>query len=261
MTHPDGHPPQMADDPEEVLGGGATNVGSVVRVGDTVRRPRTASSPVVEAFLVHLEEVGFDGAPRFRGVDEEGRQVLTFVAGDVTPDPPWQLDDDANAAHLASTARLLRRLHQAGDGFVPPPGTSPRRTCPVPGTTWLHADAHYGNIVFRDNDAVALIDWDFAAQGDALYDPISLLVCTRQPRSDRPEERAERERSARRALSAILDAYHADHDQRRRAPIIAAEFFAGAADYLAELDDGVDRTDVVANRRDLAGWWRTEAVR
>jgi hypothetical protein len=52
---------------------------------------------------------------------------------------------------------LLRLLHTAGEDFVPPPGSLPRRACPAPGTTWLHGDVHYGNLVFRGDEPVALL--------------------------------------------------------------------------------------------------------
>src|SRR5689334_13553021 len=65
---------------EEPLAGG--NVAdSVVRVGDTVRKPWIASTPAVHAFLHHLTERGFAGALRPHGRDERGRQVLDFVPG------------------------------------------------------------------------------------------------------------------------------------------------------------------------------------
>jgi hypothetical protein len=43
----------------------------------------------VAAYLLHLERVGFDGSPRFLGVDERGREVLescrrTMPAGSAT---------------------------------------------------------------------------------------------------------------------------------------------------------------------------------
>jgi len=41
----------------------------VVRIGDTVRRPVGPHSPLVHALLAHLESVGFEGAPRFLGID------------------------------------------------------------------------------------------------------------------------------------------------------------------------------------------------
>ena len=97
------------------LFGGTANLGRVVRRGETVRRPVRANSEAVHALLGHLEEVGFDGAPRFLGVDGRGREVLSYIPGEpVTPPfPAWALTDEA----LRSVARLLRRYHEAAAEF------------------------------------------------------------------------------------------------------------------------------------------------
>ncbi|MBE7188596.1 MAG: aminoglycoside phosphotransferase family protein, partial [Jatrophihabitans endophyticus] len=103
----------FADGPEIALPAGDVTVG-VVRIGDTVRRPRSDVSGYVQAYLTHLETVGFDGAPRFLGIDGQGRDVLTFVDGVVPGDP---VDAWAAADHvLPGVARLLRRLHDASEG-------------------------------------------------------------------------------------------------------------------------------------------------
>ena len=62
---------------EVFLVGGIANRGRVVRIGDTVRRPQRATSPAIHALLRHLADVGFPGAPRFLGIDEQGREVLS----------------------------------------------------------------------------------------------------------------------------------------------------------------------------------------
>lgn len=92
---------------EQPLVGGNVN-GGVVRVGDTVRRTAGPHTPAVHAFLQHLYEVGFDGAPRPLGFDEQGREVLTFVPGVV----PWPARFDLLEpdAALVRVARLIRRL-------------------------------------------------------------------------------------------------------------------------------------------------------
>ena len=58
---------------ETVLAGGDLNL--VVRVGDSVRRPLGSWSSAVHALLRHFELVGFDGAPRFLGIDDQGREI------------------------------------------------------------------------------------------------------------------------------------------------------------------------------------------
>ena len=46
-----------------------------------MRRPAGFWTPAVQALLEHLEAAGFEGAPRPRGIDDEGREVLTYVDG------------------------------------------------------------------------------------------------------------------------------------------------------------------------------------
>ncbi|MDX2972995.1 hypothetical protein [Kribbella solani] len=59
----------MLEDGEEIppLGGNVTE--GLVRVGGTVRRPPGERDELVRDVLLHLERAGFEGAPRFLGVD------------------------------------------------------------------------------------------------------------------------------------------------------------------------------------------------
>lgn len=77
---------------EQTLEGGR-QTGGVVRVGETVRRPHHARSDYVHAVLEHLASVGFDGAPRLLGTDEQGREVLSYLAGEVVTRSPVRLSD------------------------------------------------------------------------------------------------------------------------------------------------------------------------
>jgi hypothetical protein len=136
------------------LTGGRLTAG-VVRVGDTVRRPAGAHSPFVHRLLEHLEAVGFAGAPRVLGIDQQDREILTFVPGWVPPNLD-HFGDDA----LAAAARLLRRFHDATAG------TALAGRCEVV----CHNDPSPCNSVFRDESPVALIDFDHAAPGSRLRD-------------------------------------------------------------------------------------------
>lgn len=178
---------------EVVLNGGVANRGLVVRVGDTVRRPLRPWSTATHALLRHLDDVGFEGAPRVLGIDDAGREVLTFVDGDAatTPLPSWALTDEA----LRSAAELLRRYHDAVASFdatahswgrQPPP--------PYAGELVSHNDPNTDNVVFRDGRAVALIDFDLASPGSRLWDVASLArlwAPIKDPR-DVPDSRRER---------------------------------------------------------------------
>lgn len=151
---------------EQLLAGGVDHVGAVVRIGDTVRKP--PASPAVRAFLTHLADAGFTGAPRWLGVDEQGRDVLDFIPGDVAipPYPAWAADEDL----LVSVARLQRELHAAAAGFSVPPGAAwPQRRDPA-GELVCHTDLCLENVVVRDGRAVAFVDFDLAHPVDPLFD-------------------------------------------------------------------------------------------
>ena len=158
-----------ADQAEIPLAGGDVTEG-VVRVGSTVRRPVGPHSPLVHALLTHLESAGFAGAPRFLGIDGSGREVLSYVDGEVAgqPRPPWI----ANETRLASVGRLVRAYDDAAASFIPAtdllPGTAPAEPAGIPpAPSYLpeligHADITPENVVFRDGQAFALIDFDLA---------------------------------------------------------------------------------------------------
>ena len=102
---------------EPLTGDGVTQ--GIVRIGDTVRRPLRPFSLTVQAYLAHLRDAGFTGAPLPFGIDDQGREVLSFVLGDVprNPLPP----ETARDGVLVALARLIRALHEASAGWVPPP--------------------------------------------------------------------------------------------------------------------------------------------
>jgi aminoglycoside phosphotransferase (APT) family kinase protein len=47
----------------------------------------------------------------------------------------------------------------------------------------VHADFHYGNMLFRDGRVVALLDWEIAQVGQPLLDLACLMVVARSSRS------------------------------------------------------------------------------
>lgn len=139
---------------EEPLSGGRITPG-VVRVGDTVRRPTTEASPFVAQLLGHLHREGFTGAPRHFGIDECGRDVLSYVPGQVPA--RFQRWSDLQ---VAAAGALLRALHDATRGS--------RLAAQHP--VICHHDPGPNNAVFQDEVPVALIDWDTAAPGEPLED-------------------------------------------------------------------------------------------
>jgi Phosphotransferase enzyme family len=141
----------------------------VFRRGGTVLRPAASWTPAVHALLRHLEQAGFEGAPRVigDGYDDQGREVLTYINGTFVHPGAWSDDGIWHAG------RLLRALHDATAGFRPPPDAV---WCPwpfradlgAPGTVISHCDAGPWNLAARDGLPFALIDWDTAGPTDRL---------------------------------------------------------------------------------------------
>src|SRR4051794_1438883 len=87
---------------EKPLAGGIANLGKVVRVGDTVRRPASAFTDPIFALFEHLRAPGFEGVPHALGWDDRGGEVLSFIEGDapIPPLPGWSMTGQALASAL-----------------------------------------------------------------------------------------------------------------------------------------------------------------
>lgn len=157
----------MGDD-EELLVGGNVSAG-VVRIGDTVRRPAGPHTPAVHALLTHLRDTGFRHAPRPLGLDEQGREVLSYLPG--VPIHPHRRDVIAPDRALARIGRLIREFHDASAGFVPPPGARWQVVIPDVGADLVvHHDLAPWNVVVAGDGGFGVIDWDVAAPGTRLWD-------------------------------------------------------------------------------------------
>ena len=179
----------------------------VVRIGDTVRRPVGAHTAAVHAVLRHLEEVGFGGAPRVLGIDDRGREVLSWIDGEVAHRP--FVPHPVGEAGLTRLGALLRRYHDAVGSWRP---REPRRwtaglRCLRAGEVVLHGDPGPWNVVWRGDVPVALIDWDLAEPGHPIRD-VAWAAWYAVPLSRRWEEagvRAEDDLAPR--LAALCEGY------------------------------------------------------
>lgn len=196
------------------------NVANPIRVGNTVRRDTGPWTPAVHDLLRHLRERGFDGAPLPLGLDEDGREILEYIEGvdgrEIAP----------TEASLRSGISLVRRLHDATVGFdysdrvwntkpfmVDQSGDAPEIIA--------HNDLGTWNLIYKDDLAVAVIDWDFAAPGSRLWDVASATWCSTPMYPDdlivrlgyHPDERAKRFR-------IICETYGVD-DRRRLLDLIS----------------------------------------
>lgn len=160
-------------DRENPLPGG--NVGGAVRVGATVRRPAGPWTPTVHALLAHLRRVGVPGVPQVLGIDEQGREILSYVEGTTVGE--GRPDRAHSDTLLVQTMRWLAGYHRAVAGFRP---ASPRWRLdprPVePGEIICHNDIAPYNLVVSGLDTesgprlVGVVDWDVAGPGRPIDD-------------------------------------------------------------------------------------------
>jgi Ser/Thr protein kinase RdoA (MazF antagonist) len=148
LDHLRGGDPVMDD--EIPLAGGQSTPG-VVRVGDTVRRPLKPGWEFRHALLRHLEDRGFAMSPRLLGIDQQGREMLTYLDGATITNgevPLFEIGAMIGAFHAATAGTSL-----AGKREV---------VC--------HQDIAPWNTVHRQGRLIGLIDFDGAAPGDRLDD-------------------------------------------------------------------------------------------
>jgi aminoglycoside phosphotransferase len=149
--------PEGAASGVEIPLGGGRSVDGVVRVGDTVRRPAVFATQLMRDVLVHLERVGFDAAPRWLGLDDQGRDVLSFVEGETFSDCRGIVWRDEQ---LAASARLLRRYHDAVGGSTLAAGEE----------VVCHGDYGPWNLIWVDGAPRFVIDFDNAHPGPRMED-------------------------------------------------------------------------------------------
>ncbi|TWD80955.1 phosphotransferase family enzyme [Kribbella amoyensis] len=146
-------------DVERPLSGGRT-VAGVVRVGETVRRPMSVRSPFAHRVLLRLAEADVGGVPRFLGVDEYGREILSYQAGE-TAHGRYEWTDE----QLVAMVRLVRAIHDALAG-TPEAGDA---------ETVCHHDLAPWNTILTAGHPTAVIDFDGAAPGPRADDLAYLL--------------------------------------------------------------------------------------
>ena len=224
---------------DENLAGGVANAGEVVRSGEFVLRPTNPYSATIHGFLKALRRTGFQGASLPVEIGNDCRERLIYIEGDV-PVPPFPAWAQSNEA-LASTTRLISSFHEASRKVAIPPGPwSEEIADPEGGPIICHNDICLENVVFRDGEAVALLDFDFAAPGRPIFDLATFaLMCV--PIDD--------DLSAGRRGWALVD-------RPTRLRLVADTYGLNDSDrfqVLDHLDRSVQRGGVFVQRRVAAG--------
>jgi thiamine kinase-like enzyme len=176
----------MSDEKHEVLKGGRVTK-NVVKIGETVRRPLTKNTNFVNQLLQYLEKVGFDRAPKFLGIDESNRQILSYIKGFVPPDL-----DKWSDKQLVTAAKLIRDYHDSTISFE------------SKGTEEIicHNDLSPCNAVMIAGLPFGLIDFDAAAPGSRISDLAyaTWMWCDLGNVEESPKEQGRR-------IKLMLDAY------------------------------------------------------
>jgi hypothetical protein len=153
--------------PNEVpLTGG--NVGGATRVGATVRRPTGPWTPAVHALLGYLRDAGLDSIPAVLGMDERGREMLSFIPGRSIDVATEAVSDDV----LAAAAAWLRRFHDIVRDYRPAGEVEWRhgRRTLGPDQIICHHDPGAYNWVIDGDRLAGVVDWDMAGPGEPIDD-------------------------------------------------------------------------------------------
>jgi tRNA A-37 threonylcarbamoyl transferase component Bud32 len=198
----------MVEREQELTGGNASE--SVVRVGDTVRKPWLENSSAVQSYLGALRSSGVD-VPQPLGRDDDGRHVVEYIEGELALDQlPLEQDD------LLQVGRMIRQIHDASEGIVIPrpdgwnmllPAENPNLMC--------HNDLAPWNLI--RGDRWVFIDWDGAGPSTRLWDLAYAAqsfgqLCDGQPVED-----------AALRLRVFVDGYAADGGLRKGLPAAMAK--------------------------------------
>lgn len=137
---------------EEVLKGGQSNE-SVVKIENTVRRVTSENSEFVHKLLKLLEYKNYPYAPRLLGIDDKGREILTFVDGKT-------VSVNLNDEQLKKIVLMIKQLHDT---------TAGSELC---GNMEVitHCDLAPWNTIIKDNEIIGFIDFDGSQPGKRVDD-------------------------------------------------------------------------------------------
>lgn len=167
---------------EEILAGGNSN--RVSRIGGHVYRDAGPWTPAVHKLLALLRASGITEVPEAIGYDKDGREILSFLSGDVGsyPLPQWLWTPEI----LDDAGKLLRRIHDASVPLVHE-GLSWGMETHQPAEVICHNDVAPYNMTFVDGKLSGLFDFDTASPGPRIWD-LAYLAYRLVPFADDTED-------------------------------------------------------------------------
>ena len=201
----------------EVLTGGSMN--HTERIGATVHKT-AKGHPMVRSYLQYLEKAGMTGVPCFLGLDEQEREVFTYLPGktlgrDFDHNHPCLYSDET----IIDAARFMRKLHDMSIGFLPE-AINNKWNSPYfrveEYETICHGDAAIWNFVFTNDRPTGLIDFEQAYPGTRIWDvtstlfsvvPLTYFVYDPELRDAVAYEASKHAASRKRRIQLFFDAY------------------------------------------------------
>lgn len=210
-------------------------------------------TPAVHELLHVWETAGITETPRVLGLDERGREILTFLEGAPLVEQPAELQWDPEI--LRAAGRLLRRLHDASTPLLGGDRSwrSPSRE---PAEVICHGDFAPYNLLVSGGRLSGVIDVDFAGPGPRLWD-LSYLAYRMTPYAEdaagfdaaRHGEREER-------IAALIAAYGIRYSRSAVRAAIAERLI-----WLAEFTDARAAEIGRADLSEHAAMYRRDAAR
>jgi len=163
---------------EKILTGGGTR-NQTVKIGNIIHKKAPEQHPMVRAYLLYLEKEKMQGVPRFLGIDEQGRDMLSYLPGKTMgPDYPHDHPCLHSDQCVIDTARFMRKLHDISVGFLPRAveagwinpffsNEAPEIIC--------HGDAATWNFVFVNDRIAGLFDFEQAYPGTRYWELASTV--------------------------------------------------------------------------------------
>lgn len=155
----------------------AVNIGQnreIIKIGNTVHRPTHWWTPAVHDLLSYLESVDFPYSPRVIGFDDKGREILSYIEGE-SGKYGWEkiVSDEG----LKKYAKFLLSYHQAIKDYKPPENAEWAYANGAPGSGQIicHGDFGPWNIVWKGDEPIGIVDWDFVLPAKPEFDVLYAL--------------------------------------------------------------------------------------
>lgn len=126
----------------------------VVRVGDTVRKEPAENCDFIRKVMIELTNNDFHYSPRYLGMDDKGREIMTYIDGEQMNHTEISFD------LIKQTLVVLRKFHDIFSKSELSGGEE----------TLLHSDFSPWNLIVKDKKLVGVLDFDDVRPGKRIYD-------------------------------------------------------------------------------------------